>query len=109
MYCTHCRRIMDDAFCPTCLKPTREPLPDDECFLTERAALWRSMLADVLTEAGVPFRTVPALGAALALRMGPLAEAYRFYVPMAYLAQAQQLTEDLFAPADTEDAETPGE
>lgn len=105
MYCPDCRRMLPEEFCPRCLRPTRAPLPEDECLLTETAALWRSVLMDVLTQAGIPCRTVPASGAAAALRMGPLAEGYRFYVPVARLEEARQLAEDLFAPADPPEGE----
>ena len=106
MYCAHCRRILPEDVCPYCLRPTREPLPEDECFLTERASLWHNMLLDVLAQEGIPCRTVAASGAAVALQMGPMVEGYRFYVPLTYLERAQQLMEDLFAPADAVDEET---
>ena len=51
-----------------------------------------------------------ALGAGLAVTLGPLNERYAFYVPYRCYEQAQQIVEDLFAvkedaPADETDAD----
>ena len=71
--------------------------PEGMCFLTERETVWAGMLADVLTQHGIPFAKESSLGAGLAIRTGSLGETIRFFVPAAFLAAAQDIVDELFA------------
>ncbi len=105
MYCGNCSILFDGERCPVCgSRNVREPGPDDPCFLTEKEILWAGMLEDVLGQNGIPFYAKKTLGAALALKVGPLSERSVFYVPFRFLEKAQSLVEELFTaqPADDE-------
>ena len=108
LYCDNCYITFEGKRCPVCGKKSdRGPLPDDPCFLTEKESLWAGMLEDVLGQNGVPFYAKKTLGAALALKVGPLSERSVFYVPFRFLEKAQSLVEELFAaqPVDDEPPE----
>lgn len=66
-------------------------------FLTEKDPVWAGMLADVLKQHGIPFVKESSLGAGMAIRTGSLLETIRFFVPVACLAAAQDLVDELFA------------
>lgn len=76
---------------------TTAPKGEDVCLLTEKDAIWAGMLADVLTQNGVPFVKESVLGAGMALRAGPMMDTIRFYVPRSQLAAAQELVSELFS------------
>lgn len=103
MYCEHCRLLTDEAACPACGRNTRQPKDNDECFLIEKEMLFGEMLADVLKQNGIPFYHTNVLGAGIAMRVGPLMERYRFFVPCAYDQRARELTEELFGAASGAD------
>ena len=65
--------------------------------LAEKDAVWAGMLADVLTQKGIPFVKESSLGAGLALRAGPLLETIRIFVPASRLEEARELVEELFS------------
>ena len=69
------------------------------CFLTEQSNIWAGMLADVLQQHGIPFVKESSLGAGLALKMGPMSETIRFFVPASCLAAGKELVEELFEKA----------
>ena len=113
MYCEKCQALTpeNENGCLRCGENARrEPQMDDYCFLVEKEMMWGEMLADVLEQNEIPFEIKRALGAGLAVTLGPLSERYAFYVPYRCYEQAQQIVEDLFAvkedaPADETDAD----
>lgn len=70
---------------------------EEMCFLTEQSPIWAGMLADVLRQHSIPFVKESSLGTGLALKMGPLSEMIRFFVPASHLITANGLVEELFA------------
>lgn len=102
MYCEKCGISFDTNYCSACgSKNVRTPQPDDMCFLTEKELLWSEMLEDVLRQNNVPFLTKKALGIGMALKVGPMRESVRIYVPYSYLQEAKMIVESLFsAPKD---------
>ncbi|MBE6990794.1 MAG: hypothetical protein E7426_08670 [Ruminococcaceae bacterium] len=98
MYCEKCRVLVSDGVCPICSDSTlRVPLADDFCFLAEKEALWSALLADVLTQNEIPFVQENVLGAGFALKVGPMWERVRFYVPYGRLEEARGLVDELFS------------
>ncbi len=79
------------------LSARTSPAADGLCFLTEKEALWAGMLSDVLKKEGVPFITKNALGAGMALKVGPMSERVRFYVPESRLEDAENIVAGLFS------------
>ena len=96
LYCGGCCRLFSGSACPSCGAAGRVPRPDDFCFLTEKEQLWADMLAEVLEENTIPFLQKGKLGAGLAMKMGPLLEQFRFYVPYAHFDAAAAIVEELF-------------
>lgn len=98
MYCETCKTVFDEASCPECgTKNVREPMPNDDCLLTEKEMLWGEMLSDVLKQNGIPFYFKSQLGAGLAMSVGLYRDRYRFYVPYSRLTDAQRIVDELFA------------
>lgn len=98
MYCEKCSICFEADYCPACgSKNIRTPQPGDMCFLTEKELLWSEMLEDVLRQNNVPFLTKKALGIGMALKVGPMRESVRFYVPYSYLQEVQIIIESLFS------------
>lgn len=98
MYCEKCGLIFEENRCPACgNQNVRPPMPGDLCFLTEREALWAEMLEDVLKQNDIPCLTKNVLGAGLALKVGPMWERVRFYVPYSRLQNAKTLVDQLFS------------
>lgn len=64
---------------------------EDWMFLTEAGRPYADMLADLLSQSGIPFVTRDRMGAGMALRVGPLLESTRFYVPHTYYEYAADL------------------
>ena len=104
MYCPNCQIAFPDAAkCPVCgRKKVRESLPEDICFLTEVTPISGSMLKDVLEQNGIPVLSSSNIGAGMAMRAGSMFERIRFFVRYQNLADAKQIVEELFAPADEE-------
>ena len=96
MYCKKCGIIFETNCCPTCgSKHIRTPQPDDMCFLTEKELLWSEMLEDVLKQNNIPVLTKRTLGIGMALKIGPMSERVRFYVPYSYLQTSEMIVERL--------------
>ena len=70
-----------------------EPL----AFLTEQQPPWSGVLEDVLRQNDIPYFAAPTLGAGMALKVGPMQERIRYWVPFSFLPQAKALVEDLFS------------
>ena len=72
-------------------------MPDDPCFLTEQDFLPAGVLEDILNQNGIPFLKKNVMGAGLAIKVGPMLDRSRFYVPFEHMQKALPLLEDLFA------------
>ena len=60
----------------------------------------------MLNQNHIPFLKKDVMGAGMAIKVGPMLERSRFYVPFEKLGSATALMEDLFSAADeTENAE----
>ena len=109
-YCKKCEIPFEGTRCPACGRKSSGPVdPYDLCFLTEKEALWEEMIADALTGDKIPFVRKNVLGAALALKTGPMRERVRFYVFFCHLPSASELVEALFAPVESEEEDYPEE
>ena len=119
MYCERCKLAFAGVGrCPACGgKHTRDPLPEDPCYLTETDPMFGGMLKDVLEKNGIPVMSSSAMGAGMAMRVGPMFDRIRFYVPCARLTAAAELVEELFSapegsdrePEDLRSAQSPAE
>ena len=98
MYCEKCCRIIEGSRCPVCGgRKVREPGPKDPCFLAERDYLSSGILDDVLRQNGIPFLKKDVMGAGLAIKVGPMLDRSRFYVPFEMLDRAAAIADGLFA------------
>ena len=108
MYCEKCNRIIEAERCPFCKsRKTREPEAKDPCYLTEQDYISSGILEDVLKQNNIPYLKKDVMGAGLAIKVGPMFERSRFYVPFEQLSRATAITEDLFS--GTEEAENRSE
>ena len=58
MYCEKCNQVFETELCPSCgSEGTRVPEPGDPCFLTEQGYVQATILADILTQSGIPYMT----------------------------------------------------
>ena len=58
MYCEKCNQVFESGLCPSCgSEGTRIPEPGDLCFLTEQGYVQATILADILTQNGIPYMT----------------------------------------------------
>ncbi len=103
MYCPHCNVLVNGSRCPVCgSRELCNPLPNDYCFLTEKAQIWADALRDVLSQNRIPFLTKNVLGAGLSAKIGPALERILFYVPYAHYEAAQSLEQAFFSAEITE-------
>ena len=104
LYCDNCFLAFEGDVCPKCGKKHLEPVSqDDLCFLTEKEQIWSGMLDDVLTQNDIFHVQKGVLGAAIAMRVGPALEKYRFYVPYGDLSRAEDIVTGLFTPTEPVD------
>ena len=75
----------------------RHPYPDDLCFLIEKNYVMAGMLGDILTQNNISFMIKNVLGAGMALKVGPMAERVRVYIPYKYYQSAKDIADTLFA------------
>ena len=111
MYCEKCSRIIDSDRCPVCKsRRVREPGPKDICFLTEKDYVSSGILEDILKQNDIPYLKKDVMGAGMAIKVGPMLDRSRFYVPFEQYENARAVTEELFAAVDDEasDAGLPG-
>lgn len=98
MYCERCMMIIDEERCPVCgSRKIRTPEATDPCFLTEQDFVSSGILEDVLQQKGIPFLKKNVMGAGMAIRVGPMLERGRFYVPFSRFEEAESLTAELFS------------
>ena len=102
MYCEKCNRIIDAGRCPFCKsRKVREPEAKDPCYLTEQDYIYSGILEDLLKQNNIPYLKKDVMGAGMAIRVGPMFERSRFYVPFEQLDSATGVLEDLTASADS--------
>ena len=98
MYCEKCCQIVEEASCPTCgSSRLREAKEKDPCFLTEQDFIHTGILEDILGQNSIPFLRKNVLGAGMAIKVGPMLERGRFYVPYELLPKAQALVNGFFS------------
>ena len=107
MYCEKCKLAFDEtAKCPHCgSRKLRRPLPEDLCFLKETDPMFGGMLKDVLEQNDIPVLTSSTMGAGMAMRVGPMFDRIRFYVPYAHLSAATEIVGELFDTPEGSDPE----
>lgn len=66
-------------------------------FLIEKEQPWSEVLADVLGQHDIPFYKKGDMGAGLSLKVGPMLERFRFYVPQRCFEEAQSIVDELFS------------
>ena len=104
MYCENCCRVIEADRCPVCKsRKIREPGPKDPCFLTEQDYISSGMLEDVLKQDGIPYLKKGVMGAGMAIKVGPMLERSRFYVPFERLDSAKAVMDALFADPEEEE------
>lgn len=101
MYCEKCKRIIPEERCSFCKRSTvREPKAKDLCLLTETDYISSGILEDVLQQRGIPFLRKGVMGAGLAIKVGPMLDRSRFYVPFDQLETAMGVRDELFAASE---------
>lgn len=65
-------------------------------FLIEKEEIWARVLAEVLSDNGVPFVTRSVLGAGFVLKTG-MQEIIRIFVPAEFYDKARELCDELFS------------
>ena len=106
MYCEKCNRIMEGDRCPVCKsRKIREPEANDPCYLTEQDYISSGILEDMLKQNDIPYLKKDVMGAGMAIKVGPMLERSRFYVPYEHLSNAQAILEYLFSAAEEADHE----
>lgn len=100
-YCEKCHCLARQDRCPQCMTEELRTVEDaDYCFLTVQDEMWAGMLAEILTDNGVPYQMIPTYGAGLAMKTGVM-ERQKIYVPYEKYDLAQRLFEEAF-PAQPE-------
>ena len=98
MYCENCNRLIEADRCPVCKsRKIREPEAKDPCYLTERDFVSSGILEDMLKQNNIPYLKKGVMGAGMAIKVGPMLERSRFYVPFEQLGNAMAIMEDLFS------------
>ena len=98
MYCEKCNRIIEANRCPVCnSRKIREPEAKDPCYLTEQDYISSGILEDMLKQNNIPYLKKDVMGAGMAIKVGPMLERSRFYVPFEQLGNAMAIMEDLFS------------
>ena len=101
MYCPDCNHLTEEARCPVCRnQELREPEAGDPCFLAELEFIQSGIFEDMLKQNGIPYLKKGALGAGMAIKVGPMLERGMFYVPYRQLEAARELLDELTEPAD---------
>ena len=94
MYCEHCNQVFETELCPSCgNEGTRIPEPGDLCFLTEQGYVQATILADILTQNGIPYMTrMRSIKGCGTIMMGNR----QFFVAYRDLEIARNVVNDLF-------------
>jgi len=103
-YCENCQLAFEGKQCPFCgRKKVREPLPNDICFLCEKQIMWGEMLQEALKNNGIPVTLKKKMGIGMALKVGPLFERVKIYVPFSCLQDSMIIANELFSETDEGD------
>ena len=95
--CEKCCRVTEKNTCPACgCKKVREVGEKDPVYLTELDYLSSGILKDVLKQNEIPFLVKDVMGAGMAIKVGPMLDRSRFYVPYPQLESAGALVSELF-------------
>ena len=90
MYCEKCKRVFEGEQCPACRRSkVRTPESGDLCFLTEQDYVSSGILEDMLKQEGIPYLRKDVMGAGMAIKVGPMLEYSRVYVPFEHLEAAK--------------------
>lgn len=94
LYCEECGRLVEANPCPHCgSEAVRTPETGDPCFLTEQGYIQATILADILTQNGIPYMTkIRSIKGCGTILMGNRL----FYVSWQNLASARAVVEELF-------------
>ena len=104
MFCEKCNRIIEADPCPVCKsRRIREPKANDPCYLTEQDYISSGILEDMLKQSNIPYLKKDVMGAGMAIKVGPMLERSRFYVPFEHLSGATAVMKDLFSAAEDAD------
>lgn len=105
MYCEKCSRIIETDRCPVCKsRKIREPEAKDPCYLTEQDYISSGILEDVLKQNNIPYLKKDVMGAGMAIKVGPMLERSRFYVPFEQWSSAMEIMESLFSSEEAAEA-----
>ena len=106
MYCEKCSRVVDTDRCPVCRnRHLREPGAKDPCYLTELDYISSGILEDLLKQENIPYLKKNVMGAGMAIKVGPMLERSRFYVPFEQLGKAEAVLEELSPAAEAPEEE----
>lgn len=82
-------------------KPENQGTRSKGSLLPDGAGLYfLGILEDVLKQNNIPYLKKDVMGAGLAIKVGPMFERSRFYVPFEQWSRATAITEDLFSGAE---------
>ena len=90
-YCQNCRMVYETEQCLECGEKLRLVKDDDPCFLVFKQVPLADMIRETLESHHIPYFDEPVMGAGLALKVGPMLEKYRFYVPYSSYDEAKKL------------------
>ena len=106
MYCEKCSRVTDAGRCPVCRnRKLREPGAKDPCYLTELDYILSGILEDLLKQNNIPYLKKNVMGAGMAIKVGPMLERSRFYVPFEQLSNAETVLEESFSSTEASEEE----
>lgn len=106
MYCEKCSRVVDADRCPVCNnRKLREPEAKDPCYLTELDYISSGILEDLLKQNNIPYLKKNVMGAGMAIKVGPMLERSRFYVPFEQLSNAETVLKESFSSAEASEEE----
>lgn len=110
MYCEKCCRIFEDDRCPHCKRSkVRPPEQNDPCFLTEENYVTSTILEDLLKQNNIPFLKKDVMGAGMAIKVGPMLERSRFYVPFSELGNARAVAAELSYGSQEDPSDSPAD
>ena len=97
MYCEKCKRMVEAACCPHCgSRKVRMPEAGDLVLLAEEDYITTGILEDLLRQEGIPYLKKDVMGAGMAIKVGPMLERSRFYVPFDRLQDAVSVMDEVF-------------
>lgn len=96
-YCDSCRLVFEESVCQNCGRRLRCPAENDPCFLIEKQEIYAGILREYLENHHIPYYDEAAMGVGLSMKVGPMLERYRFYVPYAHYEKALKCVETLFS------------